>query len=263
MSTPATATRTPPTDPLLPQPTAIIVGASSGIGAALARALAADGYRLALVARREAELAALTAAIEDTGPGEARYYVHDVLDTSAVPALFQAIVAELGSLDVVVYVAGIMPAVGPDEYDTPKDLAMMQVNTLGAIAWLNEAAVRFSQTGGGHIVGVSSIAGDRGRVGFPAYSTSKAALSTYLESLRNRLSRRGVTVTTIKPGMVETAMLADVQRKMWPVSPEAAAADIRAAIRRRRQTVYVPARWRLVALVLRHIPSVIFRRLSF
>lgn len=257
------ATHTPPTHPLQHETRAIIVGASSGIGAALARALAADGYDLALVARRQAELDALANDINESGAGRAQAYVHDVLETTAVPALFQQITTDLGGLDLVVYVAGIMPLVGPDEYDTAKDAAMIDVNVKGAMAWLNEAAVRFGQTGGGHIVGISSIAGDRGRVGFPGYSSSKAALSTYLEALRNRLSRRGVTVTTVKPGMVETAMLADVDRKVWPVTPEAAAADIRQAIRRRRQTVYVPARWRLVALVIQHIPSVIFRRLSF
>lgn len=254
---------TPPTRPLEPRQRAIVVGASSGIGAELVRQLAAEGVIVAAVARREALLAELCEAI-NTAAGEQRacYYSHNVTHYDEVPALFQQIVSDLGGLDLIVYAAGIMPDVALNEYNSDKDLKIMRVNTLGAIAWLNQAALRFERAGEGQIVGISSMAGERGRVGFPAYSTSKAALSTYLESLRNRLTRHGVTVTTVKPGMVETSMLDNVAKKMWPISAQDAAGQIRRAIRRRKQTVYVPARWRLVALVIVHIPSFIFRRMS-
>ena len=140
---------------------------------------------------------------------------------------------------------------------------MMNVNVLGTMAWLNEAAVRFERTGSGHIVGISSIAGDRGRVGAPGYNSSKAALNTYLEALRNRLTRQGVTVTTIKPGFVDTVLLENAAKTFWVISPKEAAVQISKAIKRRRQTVYIPARWGLVGLIIRHIPSFIFRRMSF
>jgi short-subunit dehydrogenase len=111
-------------------------------------------------------------------------------------------------------------------------------------------------------VGLSSIAGERGRVRSPAYNASKAALNSYLESLRNRLTRKGVHVLTVKPGFVDTPMLKNADKKMWVISPEQAADDIWRAIRGRKQTIFTPARWRLVALALRHVPSIIFRRLS-
>lgn len=255
---------TQPTRPLEPQARAIVVGASSGIGAALVRELAHHDYKVAALARREAKLNELCTAINTAASQQqALPYTHNVTNSDEVPALFQRIVSDLGGLDLIVYVAGVQPPVALNEYDFEKDKAMMQVNALGAIAWLNEAAVRFERTGSGHIVGISSIAGDRGRVGSPVYNTSKAALNTYLESLRNRLTRHGVTVTTIKPGFVDTVLLENAAKTFWVISPEEAAAQIYRAIRRRKQTQYVPARWGLVGLIIRHIPSFIFRRLSF
>lgn len=249
--------------PLEPRRRAIIIGASSGIGAALAQKLAAEGYLLALLARREEALTAVCTTINATYPGCAHPYVHNVTDYDDIPGLFQTIIRDLGGLDLIAYVAGIQPAVALDEYNFAKDEAMVKVNLLGAIAWLNEAAIRFQHAETGHILAVSSIAGDRGRVGFPVYHASKAGLNTYLESLRNRLAAHGVTVTTIKPGFVDTVMLQNAPKTFWVVSTEEAAVQIYRAIRWKLQTVYVPLRWTLVGLALRHIPSFIFRRLSF
>lgn len=252
------------TRPLEPERRALVIGASSGIGAALVRELAHAGYRVAALARREQKLQELCAAINTAVSAERAFaYGHSVTNFDEIPALFQQIVSDLGGLDLIVYAAGIQPPVAINEYNFAKDKAMMDVNTLGAMAWLNEAAVRFERTGQGQIVGISSIAGDRGRVGSPVYNSSKAALNSYLESLRNRLTRHGVTVTTIKPGFVETRLLANATRTFWVISPDDAARTIYQAVRRRRQTVYVPARWGLVGLIIRHIPSFIFRRLSF
>lgn len=259
----ANETRIPATRPLELQPKALVIGASAGLGAALMPALAAQGYIVAGVARRQSELEAVCAAVNAQWPGRAHPFVHDVTQYAAAPALFQEITHHLNGLDLVIYVAGVMPPVAAAEYDFNKDKSMVDVNLLGAMAWLDQAAIRFERDRRGHIVGIGSIAGDRGRRGNPAYHASKAGLHTYLESLRNRLSQRGVTVTTIKPGMIETQMLEHVDRKMWPISAPDAAAQIMAAIRQRRQTVYIPARWRLVSLVIRHMPSFIFRRLNF
>ncbi|MCA9925800.1 MAG: SDR family NAD(P)-dependent oxidoreductase [Anaerolineales bacterium] len=258
-----------PTRPLEPKARAIVVGASSGIGAALVRELAGQGYVVAALARREATLQALCDSINAVGAGSTAVspltlpYAHNVTDFEEIPALFQQVVSDLGGLDLIVYVAGVQPAVALNEYSFEKDKTMMHVNVLGTMAWLNEAAVRFERTGSGHIVGISSIAGDRGRVGAPGYNSSKAALNTYLEALRNRLTRQGVTVTTIKPGFVDTVLLENAAKTFWVISPKEAAVQISKAIKRRRQTVYIPARWGLVGLIIRHIPSFIFRRMSF
>lgn len=251
--------------PLQPIKRAIVVGASSGIGAALTHELVGQGYLVAALARREAELTALCTMLNALSPDTPRAfaYVHDVTDVDVVPALFQRIVQELGGLDLIVYAAGMQTAVALDEYDLTKDKAMIDTNLIGAMAWLNLAAVRFARARQGHIVGISSIAGDRGRVGAPGYNTSKAGLNTYLEALRNRLAKKRVTVTTIKPGFVDTALLKNAPKTFWVISPEEAARQIMAAIRQKRQIVYVPARWGLVGLIIRHVPSFIFRRLNF
>jgi len=256
----------PPATPLSPRRRAIIVGASSGIGAALAHKLAAEGYSVALLARRERHLKSLCDEINQaSGETRACYYVHDVIDFQDIPDLLQRILVDLGGLDLFIYNAGIQQPVGLDEFNFAADHAMLETNAIGAIAWLNPVAAMFHSLKAGQIVGISSVAGDRGRIGAPAYNTSKAALSTYLESLRNRLTRRGVNVLTIKPGFVETDILkaAGPKRAFWVISPEQAADGIWKAIKSRKQTAYVPGQWALLMLVIRHIPSIIFRRLSF
>ncbi len=254
----------PPESPLKPRPRAVIIGGSSGIGAALARRLAVEGYFIAVLARREAALQQVCEQI-NTAAGEtrARPYPHDVRQFDAVPPLFQKLLLDLKQIDLIVYAAGVQPKVGPREYDFSKDREMIAVNLLGAIAWLNQAAALFETMGRGQMVGISSVAGERGRVQNPAYQASKAGLTVYLESLRNRLTRKGVHVLTIRPGQVDTELLRGVERTMWVISPDQVAADIWRALQARKQDIYIPARWRLVMWVIRNIPSVIFRRLSF
>jgi len=255
---------TPISSALQPPRGAVLIGASSGIGAALARRLAREGFNLALLARRADALEALCAQINtEAGRTLARAYAHDVTRTDDAPALFQDILRDLGRVDSVIYVAGRQIKVELAEYDFEKDRAMLEVNLLGAMAWLNQAAMLFERQGSGQIVGVSSVAGGRGRVGAPGYNTSKAGLNTFLEALRNRLTRKGVNVLTIVPGFVQTELLKNSPRTFWVIPPEQAAEDIWQAMRRRKQLVYTPARWRLVMLIIRHIPSFIFRRMSF
>ncbi len=247
----------------LPWKTAIVIGASSGIGEAVARRLAAGGCRVALVARSRQRLDALAEELSrDSSEAAAIAIEHDVRRRDEVPALFQDIARRLGGLDAVFYCAGVMPEVSENEYNTDKDALILEVNTLGAMAWCNEAAARFERTRQGTIVGISSIAGDRGRRGNPAYCTSKAALDTYLEALRNRLSRFGVRVVTIKPGFVETAMTEGREKLLWLITPQEAAGQIVDAARRGRTVAYVPERWRAVGIIVRALPSFVFRRLS-
>lgn len=241
---------------------ALVVGASSGMGAALVRQLASEGYGVAAVARRGELLEALAAEAAG-GPGSVLPLVHDVLEVGEVPQVLEQVIAGLGGLDLYVYAAGIMPEVGPEEFDTEKDLAMVDVNLGGAIAWTNAVARWFWSRRAGTIVGIGSIAGDRGRKGAPVYGATKAAFATYLESLRNRLAERAVRVVTIKPGMVETPMTEGLDKLVMPVSAERAAREILRVARGRLWNVrHVPLRWLAVSLVIRSIPSFLFRRTS-
>jgi short-subunit dehydrogenase len=244
---------------------AIVVGASSGIGAALVRQLVGEGHAVAALARRVDLLQELEADCAKRGSGRLIVKAHDVLDIERVPALFEELVRELGGLDLYIYAAGVMPSVGPSEFDTVKDLEMLGVNVAGCIAWTNCVANLFRTQRSGTIVGISSIAGDRGRKGNPVYGTTKAAMNTYLEALRNRLGEGGVHVLTIKPGFVDTAMVQGVKKLFWLITPEQAASQILSAARGRapRPNVrYVPRRWWLVGTIIRLIPSFIFRKLE-
>jgi short-subunit dehydrogenase len=243
---------------------AIVVGASSGIGAAVARELARRGARVGLVARRRAELDAVAKGIADeTGDAtRALVFEHDVTQGAEVPELLPRICHALGGLDLLVYAAGVMPRIAEDEYDLEKDRAIVEVNVLGAMAWGNAVAERFARGRAGTLVGISSVAGDRGRRGNPAYHASKAALDAYLEAVRNRVGRLGVRVVTVKPGPVDTPMTQGLSRLPLLVSADAAAKALLDGAARGRPTVYVPGTWRPIMFVLRNIPSAVFRRLD-
>lgn len=239
----------------------VVVGASRGIGAALSKKLAEQGHQLILLSRSEDELKALCSYINlKYGQGIAEYRVHDVLDTGSVRTLLEEMTAQMGGLDFLVFVSGILHLVNWKEFELEKELQMLKVNLLGGVAWIGMAGEYFKKQGSGMIVGISSVAGDRGRAGNPAYNTSKAGLSTYLESLRNRLSTYGVRVLTAKPGYVDTALVKDLPGMFGVATVEKAAEDISKAIRRKKQVVYTPWWWRYILLIVKHVPSVIFRR---
>ena len=240
----------------------IVVGASSGIGLALARRLAQAGRRVAMLARREGELQAQVRLINEMLGRELAFaYIHDAAEIDAAESVFAKIEADLGLVAELYFVAGVMPEVDPDEYDLEKDRLQVQVNMLGCIAWGNAAARRFQERKAGRIVGVSSVAQDRGRVGRPVYNASKAGMDTYLEALRNRLWRHGVRVTTIRPGFVLTPMTAGLQLK-GAISADKSAELILNACRKQKAVAYVPGKWRLIMFVIRCIPSFVFRKLS-
>jgi short-subunit dehydrogenase len=242
---------------------ALVVGASSGIGEALARRLAATGARVALVARRAEQLETVARSIDDSaGEQRALVFPHDVTNADEVPELFQEIARRLGGLDLVVYAAGVQHRVAFDEYDTAKDLEMLTVNLAGAVAWLNPAAERFGRLRRGTIVGIGSVAGDRGRCGNPVYNTSKAGLHTLLEAIRNRIGRYGVRVLTVKPGFVATRLTEGLPGLFWMISADRAAEIILRKAARGAGTVYVPARWRVMMWIIRSIPSAVFKRLK-
>ncbi len=241
----------------------IIVGASRGIGSALAKKLAEQGHKLILLARSEDDLKAVCSYINmKYGFGSAEYRVHDVLDTGSVRGLLYDLISQLGGLDNLIFVSGILNPVNWDEFELDKELEMLRINLLGGAAWIGTAAEYFKKQGKGLIVGISSVAGNRGRAGNPAYYSSKAGLTNYLESLRNRLLKHGVRVLTVKPGRVETNLIPELKGMFLAVPPEKIAEDIWRAMLRKKQVVYTPWWWRYILLIVQHAPSFIFRRVN-
>jgi hypothetical protein len=233
------------------------------MGAALARQLAADGYHVALVARRGDQLRALAADINARAGGAtvAGAYEADVRDFDAAPALFARIAREGAPLRLVVYAAGVMPrsTTGADFTD---ERDIMAVNVLGAMRWLGLAADFLEHQGGGTLVGISSVAGDRGRPGNGAYMASKSALSSYLDSLRFRLAPTKVRVVTIKAGFVATPMTAGLKLpRGLTISADNAARRIARASEHGHGITYVPGVWAPIMWLVRHLPASVVARM--
>lgn len=236
---------------------AIVIGASSGIGRALALRLAREGYVVGLTARRLPLLLELQAEIGR------RAFVRqmDVTDTARAMALLEELIAEMGGADLIVVNAGT-GHINPDLAWGPEE-ETLGVNVRGFTAMANVAYRHFLRRGTGHLVGISSIAALRGSGVAPAYNASKAFVSTYLDGLRHKLARLGspVAVTDIQPGFVRTAM-AQGPHVFWAASPEKAAEQIWWAIRRRRKRAIVTRRWRLIAWLMRLVPDGVYHRIG-
>jgi decaprenylphospho-beta-D-erythro-pentofuranosid-2-ulose 2-reductase len=234
---------------------AIVIGASSGIGRELVRQLAASGTKVAAVARRKDLLEDLKAS----SPDNILIYTHDVSHHSEAEALFMQMTQDLGGLDLFVYSSGVMPTIEPTEFDFEKDKLTVDVNITGATLWCNLAAQRFQNVKYGTIIGIGSVAGERGRFGFPVYNASKAYLATYLEALRNRLSGSGVKVITIKPGPVDTEMTQHLTMKKMPV--DTAAKIIISKIGTNGE-YFLSLPHKVIFGIIRNIPSFMFRKIK-
>jgi short-subunit dehydrogenase len=225
-------------------PNAIIVGASSGIGRALARELSGE-YDLGLAARRTDRL---TAVGEDIGGAHVAK-----IDVTADDATgrFDDLADSIGGVDLVVVSSGVARP-NPDlEWADERDT--VAVNARGFTAIATAAVRRLEASGGGHLVGISSVAAEVGTPDMPAYGASKAYVSRYLEALRYR-SDGDVSVTDVRPGYVDTPMAPEADR-FWECSPETAARGIVRAIDGERDVAYVPRRWWLVSKLLAVLPD--------
>jgi short-subunit dehydrogenase len=240
-----------------PAKRAIVIGASSGLGRALALRLAREGYAVGLTARRLPLLLELQAEI---GP-LAFVRQMDVSDTAGAMTLLEELIEELGGADLIVVNAGT-GHINPDLAWEP-EAETLGVNVLGFTAMVNVALRHFLRRGAGHLVSISSIAALRGSGGAPAYNASKAFVSTYMDGLRHKLARLGspVAISDIQPGFVRTAM-AQGPHVFWAASPEKAAEQIWQAIRRRKKRAIITRRWRLIAWLMRLVPDGVYHRLG-
>jgi short-subunit dehydrogenase len=229
--------------------TAVIIGASSGIGKALAVELGREGWRLALAARRMDLLEKIAA---ECGPGTLVRRV-DLMEGEKASAAIESLLDELGTVDLFIISAGT-GHINPELQWAP-DRDMLLVNVTGFVCLAQAAMHHFFRQGHGHLVGISSIAALRGSGGGAAYAASKAFQSIYLDGLRDLAGRRKVpiTVTEAQPGFVDTPMIKGV-RPFWLASPELAAHQILRAVRRRAKHAYIPRRWAIVAWLLRLLP---------
>lgn len=235
---------------------AIIIGASSGIGHALALILSADGYRVGLVARRTDLLVQLGAEL----PGPSVVKTIDVSQPEIALPLLRELIEELGDVELFIVSAGTGFENAALAWGPEKDT--IALNVLGFAGVVNVAVAHLEARGSGHLAAISSLAGLRGSGGAPAYAASKAFVSNYLQGIRYRFSKLKlpIAVTDVQPGFVDTRM-AKGDRLFWVASPQKAARQITVAIRSRRPHVYVTKRWRLIAWVLNVLPDALYLRL--
>ena len=237
-----------------------LTGASSGIGAALARHYAGEGAVLGLVARRGELLEQLAASL----PTPCHCYPLDVTDAGALAAAAEDFMARAGTPDIVIANAGIsVGTLAEAADDLPAFRRVFDVNVMGAVHTFQPFLAALRGVGRGRLVGISSVAGIRGLPGAGAYSASKAALTTYLESLRVELAGSGLKVITIAPGYIATPMTAANPYVMPFMLPAAAAARRFArAIRRGPSYCVIPWQMAIVARILRWLPNGIYDRLA-
>ena len=240
-------------------PLVFLTGASSGIGAALARHYAGRGARLGLVSRNPEKLERVAASM----PGDPVRYPADVADAPALAAAAADFLVRDGVPDIVIANAGI--SVGTlTEYaeDLPVFERVMRTNVLGVVATFQPFVAAMRRRGSGRLVGIASVAGIRGLPGAGAYSASKAALIAYLESLRVELHGSGVKVVTLAPGYVATPMTAVNDYPMpFLIDADQAAARLAHAIDAGRRYAVVPWQMAWAARALALIPRPLYEAL--
>jgi short-subunit dehydrogenase len=242
-------------------PLVFITGASSGIGQALAASFFDAGYRLALVARRTAEIEAWAVA-RGLDPSRYRIYGADVAQADSIVAAGQACIAQQGLPDVVIANAGI--SVGIDTAER-EDIGVMErtfaTNNVGLMATFHPFAAAMRQRGSGRLVGIASVAAIRGLPGHGAYCASKAGVVAYCESLRGELHGSGVKVVTICPGYIDTPLTRGNRYGMpFLMQAEDFAAQALRAIEAGTSYRVIPWQMGVVAKLMRMVPNALFDR---
>jgi decaprenylphospho-beta-D-erythro-pentofuranosid-2-ulose 2-reductase len=240
----------------------LIIGATSAIAEATARLFAARGDALCLIARNADHLRVVAADLSVRGAMRAETATLDVTDFNAHQAVLDAAERQLGGMDIVLIAHGTLSDQAQCQTSVDALRSEFDINAVSTLALLTLLANRLEAQKHGTLAVISSVASDRGRQSNYVYGSAKAAVTTFLGGLRQRLAKANVDVLTIKPGFVDTPMTAGIASKgaLW-AQPERIADGIVKAIDRRRNVVYLPWFWRWIMLVIRHIPEPLFKKI--
>jgi short-subunit dehydrogenase len=238
----------------------LILGANSDVAEALAGVLAQNGHELTLAGRSMEKLAALKSDLEIRYGAGSSVVNFDAEKTAEHRQFYDSLAAKP---DWVICAFGLL--VDQDEAVDSAELTAKSylVNMLGAISILDIIAEDFAGRKNGVIVGISSVAGERGRASNYTYGSAKAGFTAYLSGLRNRLYKSGVHVVTVNPGFIQTKMTAHLQLpKLLTASPDQVARVIIKAIRKKKNIIYVKWYWRYIMMIIKLIPEGIFKKLN-
>jgi short-subunit dehydrogenase len=239
----------------------LIVGGSSAVGRAFARRAAAAGADLLLAGRDHEDLRRTAADAMIRSACKAQVIDFDAEDFDKHQDFVDTCLGKAEHLNVFLLI-GAMPRQQAIDQDFELARRTVQVNYLGSVSLLGRLAPHMEQHGAGRIVVLSSVAGDRGRLKNYVYGSAKGALNLYLQGLRARLCRRGVSVTTVKAGFLDTAMSYGAPGLFLVASPEACAAACWRFAEQRKDVAYFPFFWRGVMAMIRFIPEPVFKRLN-
>ena len=231
----------------------IIIGATSGIGRAMAEQFLQKGYKVGISGRRQPLLDTFTASAPNT--------FISCFDVTAADRIdyFKKMITAMGGMDIFIYCAGIGDPT--DLLDWNWDKITTDTNVNGFVELTNHAYNFFMEQGSGHVVGISSIAANRGNSLAPAYSASKAYMSIYLEGLwiKSKRNKWNIDVTDIQPGFVKTKM-AKANKTFWEVPVAKAAQQIIQAIKDKKRKAYISKRWWLIAKLMKAIPMFLYKK---
>ncbi len=240
----------------------LIVGATSAIAHETARCFAADGAELFLVGRSEAKLATLEDDLKARGAKNTATYAVDLTELDKHPAMIEAAIKAFNGLDAVLIAHGTLGDQEASQKSVELTLQELNTNFLSIVSILTILGNYFEEQKRGSIAVISSVAGDRGRQSNYIYGTAKGGVNRFLQGLRNRLSKSGVNVLTVKPGFVDTPMTADVKKNFLFAKPSQVGKVIYESMKKGKDVVYVPWFWRPIMLLISNIPEFIFKKMS-
>lgn len=238
----------------------LILGARSDMARACAQVFAASGHPIQLAARDPARLDEDAADLRLRHGVEVSQHAFDALDLDGIAGFLDALPALPG---IAICAVGTMGAQAESETDQAAALRDLRSNFEGPALVMADLANRFEARGSGTLVGISSVAGLRGRASNYVYGSAKAGFTAFLSGLRNRLAKKGVHVVTVLPGFVATAMTEDLDLPgALTAQPDEVARAIETAVAKGRNVVYVRWIWRWIMTIIRLIPEPIFKKLS-
>ena len=238
----------------------LILGATSAIAVAVERRLAAEGAVFYLVGRDPERVRSVAADLRVRSGAAAYADALDLADTSGHEAMLRRAVAAMGGIDLALVAYGVLGDQARAEASYPAAARILETNFNSVVSLLTWLGNYFEAQGKGVLAVISSVAGDRGRKSNYVYGASKAALNTFLDGMRARLDRKGVHVLTIRPGFVDSPMTAHLPKNKLFAQPDAIAAGILKAIRKRKDIVYLPPIWGPIMFIIRSIPEFIFKK---
>ena len=239
-----------------------IIGATSALAHETAKCFAKNGAELFLVARNAEKLQAVADDLKVRGAPRVETYVLDLNELDRHEEMLTTAVQTFQGLDRLLIAHGTLGDQRKCELSVAETLKELNTNLISIISLLTLSANYFEEQKRGCIAVISSVAGDRGRGSNYVYGTAKGALTTFLQGLRNRLSKSHVSVVTIKPGTVDTPMTAGLKKGLLFANPHAVGEGIYHAMQGGKDVVYLPGYWRPIMFVIKSIPEKVFKRLS-